>query len=278
MNNTQSIAKLIGNCKDTALIPKVSEAGQVTTDKNGQTIQIMHNGVKVLANSYYGDFHTEIIKQLKGHHEPQEEKVFFEVIKKMPTEATMIELGSYWSYYSLWFHKMVQKPKNYMVEALEENLELGRNNFKLNGFDGEFIYAKVGRKPNDLESLKTVSVDYLILSNSLDRVNILHADIQGHEYEMLIGAKEALKDKKIDFIFISTHGLIVHFQCLKLLKIRGYKIIAEHTNLESYSCDGLIVGALNKSTEKVSISKRNLSVDKVLKIYLAKALVWLGLR
>lgn len=41
----------------------------------------MHNGVKVIAGGYYGSWMTEIIRLLQGHHEPQEERVFYENIK-----------------------------------------------------------------------------------------------------------------------------------------------------------------------------------------------------
>ena len=47
----------------------------------------------------------------KGVHEPQEEKAFLEVLNYVEKGSTMIELGSYWGFYSLWFNKKI-KGKN----------------------------------------------------------------------------------------------------------------------------------------------------------------------
>jgi hypothetical protein len=44
-----------------------------------------------------------LIELCKGYHEPQEELVFHKVMKRLPPNATMIELGGYWAFYSLWF-------------------------------------------------------------------------------------------------------------------------------------------------------------------------------
>jgi hypothetical protein len=65
----------------------------------GKPVQIMHNGLRVVAGGYYGDWMTRIIERLHGHHEPQEEAVFHEILKLLPPDATMLELGGFWSYY-----------------------------------------------------------------------------------------------------------------------------------------------------------------------------------
>ena len=45
--------------------------------------QLMHNGSrKIILNSYSDtQWLTDVIYGLKGHHEPQEEKCFYEVLK-----------------------------------------------------------------------------------------------------------------------------------------------------------------------------------------------------
>jgi hypothetical protein len=68
-----------------------------------QARRILHNGVRIVAVGYYSDWMTGIIERLRGHHEPQEEVVFHEVLRHLPPMATMLELGSFKSYYSLWF-------------------------------------------------------------------------------------------------------------------------------------------------------------------------------
>src|SRR5690349_9262709 len=88
-------------CRDSDPIPKVPDAGEIRME-NGQQVQIMHNGIRVISGGYHGEWMSEIISRLAGHHEPQEELVFHEILKHVGTKATMVELGGFWSYYSLW--------------------------------------------------------------------------------------------------------------------------------------------------------------------------------
>jgi hypothetical protein len=67
-----------------------------------------------MASKFWRTPTTEIVKRLWGHHEPQEEKVFHEVLKQIRPGGVMIELGAYWGYYSLWFHKNIVRATNYL--------------------------------------------------------------------------------------------------------------------------------------------------------------------
>jgi len=249
------------SCQDCLYIPKVKNAGSIVDDK----YQIMHNGVKVIKGGYHGQWMEKIIKELKGHHEPQEEKAFHEVLKTIPNNATMIELGSNWSYYSMWFNSQIENSKNIMIEPNEKKLDLGKENFQANNMSGIFIHACVGKhsqKKHEFvdwdgkrSNIKKVCIDDIIDEYDLSKVDILHSDIQGAEYNMLLGSMEAIKKKKIKYFFISTHGDNVHNNCTQLLTENNYKIICSHTVRESYSADGLIVASID-SDEKISISKR----------------------
>jgi hypothetical protein len=100
----------------------------------------------------------------------------------------------------------------------------------------------------------------------LGLLGLLHADIQGFEYEMLCGCGDLLDQKQIGFVFLSTHSLKHHYQCLRHLTQRGYSIITEHTPKESYSEDGLIAAAaLPGAVPPVAISKKPLSLRLRLK-------------
>lgn len=70
------------SCNDCKSIPKVKNAGKVFSGK--KKYQLMHNGIKIVYGRYHGLWMAEIIRILKGHHEPQEEKVFYEVLKRVP--------------------------------------------------------------------------------------------------------------------------------------------------------------------------------------------------
>jgi hypothetical protein len=244
--------------RDTDYIPKVVGAGEMYTD-GPIPYQLMHNGVKIILNSYYDvQWMTDVIYGLKGHHEPQEEKCFYEVLKYIPDNAIMLELGSFWGYYSLWFAFEVDGANNYLIEPDLHRLEIGIKNFELNNKTGNFFRGYVGAitdpEPNFTGAQK-ISIDDFIDQEKIERIHILHADIQRAEFEML---KTIVKNlDKIDYFFISTHDIRVHTNCLNFLKSHEYTIIAAHTDTESYSADGLIV-AKRKSVagpEQIEIQK-----------------------
>ncbi len=104
----------------------------------------------------------------------------------------------------------------------------------------------------------------------LSLVDLLHADVQGAEYEMLSGAEKALSEWRIGCLFISTHGC-EHKRCVKRLVDRGYLIIASHSVLEGFSGDGLI-GARAPNypgPDGVDISIRHLGRLEKLRYHLA---------
>ena len=76
-------------CPDYAALPRVTGAGRV---KDG--VQTMHNGVKVVKDCYYRWRGTLMFAATEGVPEPQEERVFTEVLKFVPPGGVMIELGA----------------------------------------------------------------------------------------------------------------------------------------------------------------------------------------
>src|SRR6516225_7065513 len=60
--------EMAASCRDADNIPKVEDAGAVVIE-NGIPVQIMHNGVRVIAGGYHGEWMMELIKRLRGHHE-----------------------------------------------------------------------------------------------------------------------------------------------------------------------------------------------------------------
>ena len=225
--------KKVIECPDNKFIPRVKNAGKIV-----KNYQIMHNGIKILRGSYYPELIERMLIENKGVHEPQEERVFLEVLKKLPKKATMLELGSYWAFYSIWFNKFVKKPTNYLVEPDKNFLECVKKNFKLNKVKGTFINGKIGKD--------YLTIDYLLKKFNLNKVDLLHSDIQGAEVEMLNGAKESIRSGKIDYIFISTHSQKLHLECLKFLKLWGFDLIfSADFDKETYSYDGIIVAKFN---------------------------------
>jgi FkbM family methyltransferase len=256
---------LTASCEDAATIPKVPGAGEVFLRNDGALVQRMHNGLEVIAGAYHGEWMREVIRRLKGHHEPQEELVFYSLLPFMSQDGqapVMVELGAFWGYYSLWFRLVHGNARNILVEPDPGALLVGRHNFDLNGFDGEFLEAAVGldgatadfvcESDGSARRVKTISVDGLIRDLGIEQVNLLHADIQGAELSMLEGAQSAMQNGRLKWLFISTHhhsisgDPLTHQRCISRLKDCGASIVCEHSVSESFSGDGLIVAVFGK--------------------------------
>jgi hypothetical protein len=241
-------------CRDNHYIPRHIEAGKV---RNG--IMTMHNGTRIHAGSYYGFGSQRILQQNKGCHEPQEERVFAQVLERMTAGSVMLELGSYWAFYSLWFATHVPQAVNYMVEPDAGNLLKGRMNFELNQQHGEFIQAMIGAIDKDLPEGRMLSVDGIMQSKGIKHLHILHCDIQGYELDMIRGSNTALDEQRIDYLFISTHSDELHSECCTRLRNKGYHIVQSIDLQETYSHDGLIVAERPSLVplERLSLDKKN---------------------
>jgi hypothetical protein len=201
----------------------------------------MHNGLKVYPLSYYGEHYYHLLQANKGVHEPQEERVFQEVLKALPKQATMIELGSYWSFYSMWFHKEIAQPTCYMIEPMAANIQYGKDNFRLNAMTGTFEQAYIDKTSStNAQGEHTTSVDDFVARHQISFVDVLHSDIQGFEVAMLQGAVNLFEQKKVGYVFISTHTNDLHRDCLAFLQKYNFTILASADIYDTYSMDGLI--------------------------------------
>jgi FkbM family methyltransferase len=249
-------AEMTTSCRDCEPIPKVPDAGKVIVVE-GKPVQIMHNGVRVVAGGYYGDWMTGIIERLRGHHEPQEEVVFHEILKHLAPQATMLELGGFWSYYSLWFtSEHPEQRRAYVVEPDPNHIAVGRANAVLNEGEITFVQGCVGTEPINAVRFATesagtiripqVSVASLLREYRIQQLDVLHCDTQGAETAIIGSCESLIRARAIRFAVVSTHSHhisgdpLTHQRCLAMLKDFGGRIVAEHDVHESFSGDGLI--------------------------------------
>lgn len=222
---------------DNSRIPRVADAGLIVGN-----YQIMHNGLKVRTDGYYGSGITRLLQRNRGCHEPQEEVVFEAIIATLSPGATIIECGAYWAFYSMWFLSVVQGAHAFLIEPTRENLLVGQENFALNGFLGNFTRAYVGDRIGIHEDgTSIIAIDAFVHEHNLHRVDLLHADIQGAEFDMLKGARELLSGRKISYLFVSTHSVEMHGRCRESLVASGYVELVSIDIPESYSVDGVLV-------------------------------------
>lgn len=262
---------LTTSCRDCDELPKVENAGQVVTLDDGHRVQVMHNGVVVEAGGYFGDWMSEIIRALRGHHEPQEEWAFARVLSRLASEdlraPTAIELGSFWAYYSLWFLHDFPDGRVVAMEPDPHNLELGRRNFALNGRTGTFLQGVIGPRPGEVTSFTSefdgqahpvtqYDLAALMSVGDMDHVDLLLCDIQGGEQFFFDQARDLLLSGAVRFAVISTHhhsisgDPLTHQKLLHGFREMGAHIIVEHTVGESFSGDGLIVVSFDAAADK----------------------------
>jgi len=253
--------EMTAGCRDCDPIPKVADAGAILVE-NGERVQIMHNGLRVVADGYYGTWMSEIIRRLCGHHEPQEELVFDAILRLLPERATMVELGGFWSYYTLWFLHHCGNRRAYVIEPDPNHIVIGRRNAALNRADISFVQAFIGREttPDQLFTTETagtirlpmINVADFIAERRLETVNILHSDTQGAEIDLIATCSELFRAGRIQFLVLSTHAEaiasdpLIHQRCLQMIEELGGRVLAEHDIHESFSGDGLIAAYFGK--------------------------------
>lgn len=259
-DGVQRRVELTVSCRDADDLPKVRGAGEVF-DVGGLPVQLMHEGTRVLAGAYHGVWMREIIRRLRGHHEPQEERVVHRILERLQGEPDplIVELGSFWAYYSIWALRAVGG-RAVLVEPDPANLEVGRANLRLNGVGAMLVQAAVGgphgsRTQLVCESdgierdLPVVTVPGLMAERGFRRVCLLFADVQGPEVDLLSRAADLLRQRRIRFLVLSTHHQsisgdpLTHERCLDVVTDAGAHVIAEHTVDESFSGDGLVAAS-----------------------------------
>lgn len=244
--------EMTASARDCDAVPKVAGAGAVFVDPNGERLQRMHNGLKVVADGYCGAWMTRLIERCRGHHEPQEEFAFHNVVGALSERATMIEIGGYWSYYSMWFLQNRPDRRAIIVEPDTTNLALAEKNLALNNLKAELVRGYIGQTYAHLISgaaspPPAIDVPDLLAAKGLTFIDLLHCDAQGAETELLESCEALFRAGRVGWLFLSTHGAAItgdpltHQKCLARLQDLGAVIEAEHDLHESFSGDGLIV-------------------------------------
>ena len=108
-----------------------------------------------------------------------------------------------------------------------------------------------------------VAIDEFLQEHDIGEVDILHSDIQGAELDMLKGCANSIRDNKINFFVVSTHGN-KHDSCKKILEDAGYIVCTEHSVEESVSADGLLAAHAPhiSGVGKIEITKARLSLSQ----------------
>lgn len=276
----QARTQMTLRCRDCDDIPKVPDAGRIIFD-NGERVQVMHNGLRVIAGGYHGDWMADIITGLKGHHEPQEERVFHALLRFVRPGSLMIELGAFWAYYTLWFLRQVPDSYAICIEPDANHIQIGRRNATVNGLLSriKFLEGWAGgasvqcatyncestNEPRLLPSFDMVAVNKIAAGAPIE---ILHIDAQGAELPFL---QSVAAMRTARFLVVSTHhksisgSATTYVDCLAAIRDLGGHVLVEHDIGESFSGDGLIVASLYRqdSTLPMPSISRNAAANSL---------------
>lgn len=261
-------------CPDADGIPKVGDAGESRAHGDGR-VQVMHNGLLVEEGGYYGGWMAEIIRTLRGHHEPQEELVFHRIVERLAADGgapAMVEFGSFWTYYGLWFCHAIPTGRVIALEPDPAYLDVGRRNADLNGYGDRvrFRQAAIGQPGETLDfqaesdgrtyPVAQHDLASLMSEAGLDQVDLVLADVQGAETLLLERARGDFEAGRVRFLIVSTHhhsisgDPLTHQDALRRLLDTGAHVIAEHTVGESFSGDGLIAVSFDPRDEDFTVA------------------------
>jgi FkbM family methyltransferase len=257
------------SCRDSDSLPKAPGAGQVVR-RDGRRVQRMHQGVLVPAGGYHGEWMTELIRRLRGHHEPQEELLFHHLLQHCRPGTRMVEVGAFWAYYTAWFLSTVPESTAVCLEPDAANADCGKETLALNGLSATWITGAAGRKhlPEtrfERESngqaviLPVHSLASLLQLAGNGPVELLHIDAQGAELPFLESLADPLVKGLVRFLVVSTHHAqysgspTTHEDCLRVIGELGGTVLEEHTVEESFSGDGLIVASLSPQDAAISL-------------------------
>jgi len=244
-------------------------------------VQVMHEGTRVIAGGYCGDWMTDVIRGLRGHHEPQEEVLFHSLLGHVRPGSTMVELGSYWAYYTNWYLGAVPGSTALCIEPDPANLELGRRNLAINGRSATLIQAFVGSPAVTAKvgRLECLDMDAVLARVGGRPIEMLHMDVQGAELPFIASMRRAVKGRKVRFLVVSTHhesisgSATTHEDCVRAITSLGATVLVEHDVYESYSGDGLIVASFSPEDRSIVLPEvsRNVRARSLFSGWIARA-------
>ena len=202
------------------------------------------NGVKMYLD--ITNPHTWDLRNNKNY-EDNVKKIF---LSKINEGDTVIDVGANIGFFSLLAAmKIGSKGKIFAIEPMEQANTWLKKNFKLNDFkNDEVLEVAIGDKQGTMKMYKKTelsemivldpaiskkdliicgeinieTIDNIISKKKIEKVNLLKIDVEGFEYEVLLGCKESFKANKIENIICEIHT--------KYLKNRGI----EEQNIYSF--------------------------------------------
>ena len=181
----------------------------------------------------------------------------------------VIDVGANIGEYSLIAaQKVKEHGKVISIEPLKETAQTLTKHFQLNNFTNYEVITKVignetkkvnlykqmaggtmgfvdstliGRKFEKTDEVEMTTIDEILSTRNIENVKVMKIDIEGYEFELLKGAKNSLKNKKITNMIIEVH--------INYLKEKGIseKEFYDYLNQQGYVVDIVQETSSNRS-------------------------------
>jgi len=205
-----------------------SKLVKIVKEKQSQKFYEVAYGIKMfldITNPYTWDL-------IEGKENEDKIKEIF--VKNINKGDTVIDVGANIGEFSLIASKKIGHKGNVIaIEPLEQALHWLTKNFELNGFTNyEILELAVGAKAGSMTMYKKSKVseigildptitdkdlvsagkilidtiDNIILSRNISKVDMLKVDVEGFEYEVFLGCKKSFKQNKIKKIICEIHS------------------------------------------------------------------------
>jgi FkbM family methyltransferase len=174
-----------------------------------------------------------------GSYEPEMQRLFVKLVK---LGSVFYDIGANVGFYSLLASQLVGTGKVIAFEPSPENVRYLRRHLDLNQCSNVEIFdlaicdregcayfaedqtGSMGRlEPRGGRQVRTSTLDALLRAQNIPPPDYLKMDIEGAEFQALLGARECFQRYK-PVLFLATHGKDVHGYCCQLLNSWGYKI------------------------------------------------------
>ncbi len=180
-----------------------------------------------------------------GTYERYETKKFTKEVRTLSNNAVIYDLGAHVGYYSLIAASINSKLNIHAFEPSKINNHFLTKHIKLNSISCISLHeCAVGNENKEVNfdlgyssttghittaigttaiRLKQISIDEEVAQKRLPPPSLIKMDIEGAEYEALLGMKKTISQFKPK-IFLSTHSTELHYNCSQLLDSLGYQI------------------------------------------------------
>lgn len=224
-----------------------------------RAVHVFDNGIRVFDDHLWPTQRERY--RARNVHEAEEEDLFVQLLEDIPRAGVFLDIGSAIGYYLLLARRLRPDLEVHGVEPLKSHRDRFLENAILNDHSPteftihpEAISSSVGVASlsddgygsaiqkrwtgPELLAVPTITLDRLV-ERIGRRVDLCQMDVQGHEAEVLKGAKRCLRSGAIASFLIGTHRRRLHRKCLILLEGSGYRIRHEEVDTTAQP-DGIL--------------------------------------